>query len=169
MALYAFQMEGDNAVLPWSGTDEAAGIPGGTLACTEAQFDEFRTKLAVFPGSKIWRWEYVSDVLTELPDPRPLVTWVDTEGQGTTDPDGNVTIQVLEGDSPPKITLRHEDDTLNQVEVAKIGNKLMSLTFNNGDALMEIKAAAARRDTYESADIFAMANTFTINVVSVML
>ena len=168
--LYALEMSGDNPTSPFSGA-VADGVPGGALECTEAQFNEFKSKTANFPGSDIWRFTYIADVLTELADPRPTVTWVDTEGVGTTDPDGNVTIEVLVGDSPPKVTLRHEDPTHKPIppDVAKIGNKLMSLPFNDGDALLEIHSDYARRDTYESADIFAMANTFTINVVSIML
>ena len=170
MAIWALQMDGDNAVLPWEGTDIAKGIPTGTLACTEAQYNQFKSKLAVFAGSAIWRWQYISDVLTELSDPREAVTWVDTEGVGTTDGDGNVTIETFDDESDPKVTLRHESGSHKQVDVVKIANRLMKLDFNDGDALMEIRSLGhMRRDTYESCDLFNMTNTFTIRVAAVRL
>ena len=172
MAIWALQMSGDNAILPWEGTDIAKGIPTGTLACTEAQYWEFKSKLAVFAGSAIWRWQYIADVLTELPDPRPAVTWVDTEGVGTVDGDGNITIETTDNESDPKVTLRHEDNSYkpSDPDVVKIGNRLMSLPFNDGDALLEIRSLGVpRRDTYESCDLFNMTNTFTIRVAAVKL
>ncbi len=168
MAKYAFQMDGDNVVSGWQGSGSV--VPGGTLECTQEQLAEFKVKAAVFPGSNIYRWTYIANVLAEVVDPRPAVTWVDTEDVGVPDGDGNITVTVFDDESAPKITLRHEDDTLQGTVVSKVGNRLMKLDFNNGDALVEVRSFGfPRRDTYESCDLFAMTNKFTINVVAAML
>lgn len=175
MAKYALQLDGDSVVSGWHGTGNV--IPPGTTECTREQLGEFQSKPAVFGGSKLYRWTFIDQDLAESRDPRPKVTWVDTEGVSTTpndtDADGNITIETFDDQSDPKVTLRYVDDlSYNPAnpDVVKVGNRLMSLPFNDGDALLEIRSLGMpRRDTYESCDLFQMTNTFTIRVAAVKL
>ncbi len=173
--IYAFHMDGDHAVSAWSGTNATKGVPPGALECTLAQHTQFSNAIAnpnsaVFPGSKLWRFTYIADVLTELVDPRPTVTWLDTEGFGTTDGDGNVIIGVDAGQSPPKIRIRHGDPTHKQVDYARCGDKKsLKLDWNDGDALLDIESTVQRVVKYDRCDLYNMTNRLDIRVNAVTL
>ncbi len=170
MALYAFQMVGDNAITPWSNSNEAKGIPPGSLECTQSQYELMITKSVVFPGSNIYRWLYIADVLSEEVDPRPTVEWLDTEGSGTTDGEGNVTIRVDADVSPPKIRIRHQDNALIQTDYVRIGDKKsLKLSWNNGEALLDISPDVPRVVKYDRCDLFNMINSLTIKVSAITL
>lgn len=169
MALYSFQLDRDNhAMLAVSGTDESRGIPPGNAACTQAQFEEWGTKSQHLPGTKLWRWTFIDNVLAEVADDRQRVTWSDPDGVGTIDGNGDLTVHLDVGDPEVNVALSLPGSA-NKTERPLFAGNTIKLDFVSGTATIAIKTDVARRIEINRSDLYRHANNLTINVHAVKL
>lgn len=167
--MIVFQMDGDHptAVSQVSG----ATAPAGTLECTKAQAAEFRDAGPYLPGgdATAYRFTFVGGVLSEVTDGRPRVTWGDPGGVGTVDGEGNVALNLDEGDAEPNVSLTLPG-TATRTDRIKLDNgQTLKLDFVNGVATIPVRADAARRLVITKSDTFRMANRLTVRVNAVKL
>lgn len=169
MALYAFQLDGDNAVLRWSGTNEQLGIPPGNVACTQAQYEEWVTKSALFLGSKTWRWTFIDNVLAEVVDTRKVGTW-SPDAAGSVNGDGDVEYDLDQDAAEPTVTLTVTPGAVNIVQIVEF-NKIgpVKAVVVDGVVTLSIKTDVPRKFEIDRSDLLQMANKLRVRVSAVKL
>ncbi len=167
MARYAFQMDGDNVTGLWQGGDTA--IPMGTSECTETQGTTFRSKSTVFPGSKIYRWTFIADVLAEIVDVRKVGTWT-PDGDGSVNGDGDVEYDLDQDAAEPTVTLTITPGTVTITQIIEF-NKIGPVKASSIDGVvtLAIETDSPRKFAVASSDLLQMSNRLLVRVSAVKI